>query len=119
MQTNDDVPLLFDYSVLLLCGLPSSGKSTIASLLTQQVNNNENEKKSNNDEETCYECLCNHCHASTMTNASAFLRRYYDEAYWINYDDITESILGETIEQEKQTQGEQDEIVVRDENMEA
>jgi tRNA uridine 5-carbamoylmethylation protein Kti12 len=118
MPNNDHVPLLFNYSVLLLCGLPSSGKSTIASLLTQQVNNNPNENKSNINEETCHDCLCNNCHGSTRVNASSFLHQYYDDAYWINYDDITECILGEKIEIEKQTQGEQDEIIVTDENME-
>ena len=78
-------------SVLLLCGLCASGKSTLASYLLQQVGCNRRDQTSRccgqGEGEILRPCCCLDC---------------YDQAYLIDYDDITENILRRLVKAEEQ-----------------
>jgi tRNA uridine 5-carbamoylmethylation protein Kti12 len=92
MIRNDYDGPVFYVSVVLLCGLPSSGKSTFASFLMQEVNKSNSR---NNDNEQNKKDCCSKCTTMKSNNT-------YDETHWINYDEIAETMLLEKIAQQKQ-----------------
>jgi len=89
-------PPLLNASLLLLCGLPSSGKSSMASLLMQQVDRT--------DENICFRC-------SEILKPDSLS---YDEAYLIDYDDITENVLTEFVKTEQKEAPSRDKVTNTD-----